>query len=485
MVLPNDEELHGANSSEALVEPADSTLEPPPPPVKRKRRSVFWPLFSALLLLAVVGGGALYAAITFKDRDERLKAVADYSEPYVDQASGALSALTGHVRSLLGQNASRSTSEQAEAPAAAEPNDTAAATATAEAQSSPQSPAPSAEPARAPEPELATRAALESQNAVIESQKAAIAALEARVESAEDAAQRALHAAQSAETAANALRTAAETSPTASPAPTAPAENVERGALTASEQVTALGGRIDELGDEMKALRERLNAPKGETPAAPEAATLGGRLDQLDGEVKALRERLDAPKGETRAAPEATAAKTPDGPAAVVVVAYALQRELEAGRPYVLETTALTRLGADSAALAALTPFAEKGAPTAAQLKAEFAPAAKRIRALENGDAGDLAGHLMKGASKLVRVRPSGQAPTTEAQTVDEKVSHIETALAHGDIARAGDVFATLPEPALNEAKDFGATLRARVDAARAADDLLHGAIAALGATKE
>ncbi|KAF0123017.1 MAG: hypothetical protein FD148_2841, partial [Methylocystaceae bacterium] len=46
-------------------------------------------------------------------------------------------------------------------------------------------------------------------------------------------------------------------------------------------------------------------------------------------------------------------------------------------------------------------------------------------------------------------------------------------------------VFAALPEAAQNEAKDFGATLRARVDAGRAADDLLHGAIAALGATKE
>jgi len=210
-----------------------------------------------------------------------------------------------------------------------------------------------------------------------------------------------------------------------------------------------------------------------------------GRSEEVGDEIKALRERVESPKGETRAAPETTAAKTPDGPAAIVVVAYALQRELEAGRPYNVETKALTRLGADSAALAALSPLAEKGAPTAAQLKADFAPAAKRIHALESGASGDLTEHLMKGASKLVRVRPSGQAPTTEAQTVEEKVAHIEAALAHGDLAQASAVFAALPEAAQNEAKDFGATLRARVDAGRAADDLLHGAIAALGATKE
>jgi hypothetical protein len=258
-----------------------------------------------------------------------------------------------------------------------------------------------------------------------------------------------LRAAEAAEAAANAARAAAEAATKTSLA-TTPAESGQGAALTASEQVTALEGRIDVLGDE----------------------------------IKALRERLDSPKSETRAAPEASAAKTPDGPAALVVVAYALQRELEAGRPYAIEAKAATRLGADPAALAALSSFAEKGAPTAAQLKADFAPAAKRIRALEN-DSGDLTQHLMKGASKLVRVRPSGQAPTTEAQTVEEKVSQIEAALGHGDLAQAGALFAALPEAAQNEARDFGAALRARMDAGRAADGLLHGAIAALGATKE
>ncbi len=90
----------------------------------------------------------------------------------------------------------------------------------------------------------------------------------------------------------------------------------------------------------------------------------------------------------------------------------------------------------------------------------------------------------MKGASKLVRVRPSG-APTAEAQTVEEKVVHIDAALAHGDLAQAAALFAALPEAAQNEAKDFGAALRARIDAAKAAESLLHGAIAALVATKE
>jgi hypothetical protein len=467
MVLPNDEEPKRVESSEAPIDYTESPSEPPPPPpVRRKRRSFFSLLASTLLLLAVVAGAALYAAIAFKDRDERLKVVADYAEPYVDQASGALGVLKDRAASLIGETEPAQTTtpetpaegQSATSSAEAPQPSTAAPPTTPQSATAPmKSPEPAVEPTPLAPPTSAPNAAMESQKAAIESQKAAIAALQGRVDSAEDLAQRALRAAEAAEAAANAAKSAADAAAKASPAPLAPVAPVEQGepgALTASEQMTALEGRIDELGNETKALRERFESSKGETRAAPETTA-------------------------------ATAAKTPDGPAAIVVVAFALQRELEAGRPYALETKALTRLGADPTALAALSPLAEKGAPTAAQLKTDFAPAAKRIRALETGASGDLAEHLMKGASKLVRVRPSGQAPATEAQTVEEKVAHIEAALTHGDLAQASAVFAALPEAAQNEAKDFGATLRARVDAGRAADDLLHGAIAALGATKE
>lgn len=454
MVSPNDEELERVESSEALIEPPESPPEtPPPPPVRRKRRSFFGRLLSTLAILALIAGAALYAAITFKDQDERLKVVADYAEPYVNQASGVIGELKDRLGSISAQKEPAAPESGPEAPSSR-------AEAPPPSATPPKSAATATEPsARESRLEAMTNAAIESQNAALESQKAALAALQGRVESAEQAAQRALRAAESAESAANAAKSAAEAATKAGPipaeTPAAPAQQGEHGALTASEQVTALEGRIDELGEEMKALRERLESPKSETRAAPEAA---------------------AP-----AKPSASS----EGPAAVVVVAYALQRDFEAGRPYAVETKALTRLGADAAALAALTPFADKGAPTAAQLKADFVPAAKRIHALEGGDSGDIAQHLMKGASKLVRVRPSGQAPSAEAQTVEEKVAHIEAALNHGDLAQANAIFATLPEAAQNEAKDFGATLRARIDAGRAADDLLHGAIAALGAAKE
>ncbi|MBM3561895.1 MAG: hypothetical protein FJX48_01800 [Alphaproteobacteria bacterium] len=442
MVSPIDEESNRIDPSEA---PRESAEQPPQPlpPVKRKRRSFFASLLSTLLLLLLLAGAALYAAIAFKDKDERLKVVADYAEPYVDQASGAFDEAKNQISALLGEKAPKQTAVAPQEAPPARPLEPAQITPPQPAETATQ-PAPNE---RRPEP--IANAAVEAQNAAIESQKAAVAALQSRVDSAEALAQRALRAAEAAEGAASAARATAEAAEKARPA-AAPSGSGEGATLSANDQLTALEGRIDELGNE----------------------------------IKALRERLESPKSETRAAPEASAAKTPEGPAARVVVAYALQRELDAGRPYAVEAKAMTRLGADPAALAALSPFAEKGAPTAAQLKADFAPAAKRIRALENAS-GDLTEHLMKGASKLVRVRPSGQAPMTEAQTVEEKVAHIEAALTHGDLAQAAGFLAALPDAAQNEAKDFGAALRARIDAARAAEDLLHGAIAALVATKE
>lgn len=473
MVSPDDEEPNRIDLSEPPLEAAESSPEPPPPG-KRKRRSFFGSLLSTLLLLLLLAGAALYAAIAFKDQDERLKAVADYAEPYVDEASSVFDELKNRLNALLGEKGpaqEKKPAQTAEAPPEAPPATPAepaplapppAETAQATPVSPDAAPAPPSEPAQiAPAKpaetarnerpsEPAANAGVEAPSASVEMQKAAVAALQSRVDAAEELAQRALRAAEAAEAAgaaANAAQTAAEAAAKARPATDSA---VPGAALSPSDQLTALEGRIDELGDEMKALRGR----------------------------------LESPKNETRAAPEASAAKTPEGPAVFVVVAYTLQRELEAGRPYAVEAKALTRLGADPAALAAISPFAEKGAPTAAQLKADFAPAAKRIRALEAGDSGDLAQHLMKGASKLVRVRPSG-APSGEAQSVDDKVVHIDAALAHGDLAQAEALFAALPEAARNEAKDFGAALRARIDAARAAESLLHGAIAALVATKE
>ncbi len=162
-----------------------------------------------------------------------------------------------------------------------------------------------------------------------------------------------------------------------------------------------------------------------------------------------------------------------------MVLAFAVQRELEAGRPFGAEIAAFSRLGANPAPAPVLIELADKGAPTGPALREAFLPISKKLRAQEShGDSGALTEHLLQGASKLVKVRPTGEALP---ETIDGKLDRILAALAHNDFDAAASQFESLPEAARAETGDFGARLRQRQEAAKAADELLSGSIAALG----
>jgi hypothetical protein len=133
----------------------------------------------------------------------------------------------------------------------------------------------------------------------------------------------------------------------------------------------------------------------------------------------------------------------------------------------------------------ALVAFAEKGAPTGARLREIFLPIAKKLKALEpRSEASheeNLTEHLLHGASKLVKVRPTGQA---QLETLEGKIELIESALTHGNFAGAEKLIDNLPEAAKAETAEFAVTLHRRVEAEKAAEELLRGAIASIGAKK-
>ncbi|MFM8859182.1 MAG: COG4223 family protein [Methylocystis sp.] len=261
----------------------------------------------------------------------------------------------------------------------------------------------------------------------------------------------------------------------------------------AAPDLSALTQKIDEAADiARKALKAAEDKSHFEVPAASEGgfttqemlAAFEGRLDVLSEDIKTLRQKMDAPKNENRAAPEMLTtpkATVSDASAAIVVIAFALQKELETGRPFADEITALKRLGADTESLTALQPFADSGAPTGEKLREIFLPIAKKIREHEiQGD--DLTSHLLHGARKLVRVRPIGQA---ELDTLEGKLTHIETALGHESFEKAHATFMSLPQEAQSEATSFGEMLQQRSLASIAANNLLHGAITALSGVKK
>ena len=109
-----------------------------------------------------------------------------------------------------------------------------------------------------------------------------------------------------------------------------------------------------------KAVASGAAAPGG--PPAPDP-----RIDKLESDEAALAERigkieaaLSAPKSEARVAPSDITASA--GPAAQAVAALALDERFRSGQPFGGEWAALSRMGADAGALAALKPYAESGA---------------------------------------------------------------------------------------------------------------------------
>jgi len=437
MVEPAKDENKTQSPAQKTPDPKDGGKSQPKPaaPVRRGG-GLIGKFFVSLVLLLVVLGAAGYAALIFRDKDERIKVAADYIENELGQAQELMNTAPARIAGLLGGKKT----------AAPEDNPDSASS-PAPAVESAQSSTASTEPAASEKPAALTP---------IEGDKAADPQKTAEQPKASEP-----------------LKTV-ETPP---PAPTEaqqeppPAPEPVRRVETPRPVESAPIAAVPEV---------KTGAPdKDELSASDLVHALEGRVEALSEELKSLREKLDQPKNETRATPVAGGSASE---AATVVIAFALQKELDAGRPYADEIAALTRTGADPNVLGVLAPMAESGAPTGAKLRELFKPLAKKFRAEEPTEEQDLASHIIHGASKLVHVRPAG---TDHPETLDGNLAKIDAALTHDNFVAAAAAFAAMPEWARTQAGEFAQTLDKRAAIAKAAEDLLHGAIAGLGGVKK
>ena len=422
---------------------------------------------AAIGLLATALGGA---AIVFKNQDERLRAVADAIDQAAQNPKGFILKEKEELGAWLAEKLPRGEEERptvtarpapdvgakptADAPPPAEsaPSGTKPGWAAphevqpkppekkAEAEAEPEPPAPAKPTPPPPATEPPAAAAKAAPLNGVESAELAplvkrLEAIEAEVRAANDAAAEA--------------RRAAEARP--------PADRTEVAAAPAPETknvIAALETRMDELAQSLARLQQQLEQPKVGTRATPDVDA-GARSQP----AKAL-----------------TALES-------LALAQAVERALERARPFAAELAALRRLGADPKALAALAPFAEKGAPTPRDLLNNFEPIGKKLRAFEDKPppGTPLTDQLVQGAQKLVHVRPKGEAAKA---TADDLTPKIEKALAHDDLAGALQTFATLPEATRGQAKEFGETLAARRAAEEGAAALVAGAIGDLDSGK-
>jgi hypothetical protein len=457
-------------SDEATPAPTDAAARPPAASPARRRKNRLVLTFAAATLGLLATAGAI-GAYRFRDKHEKLAAFAAMVDEFSARPEKLVASLREHSLKLLGDAA-----KPTKKPIAPEPPPAAKLEAKTappvEAKPSLQSPsgdritwsAPPTPP-KAPEPKPEPRAdpkpaaaappvalaqppepptpvkAPEVMPEIDSVAHAEIEALSKRVEELEQIARSALRIAEQAQAQAR-----------AGGAASAPAAVPSAELRDLSDNVTGLDGRIDELGEELKAIRERLDSPKDETRLPREVAV----------------EEQKAPEG-------------PD-PAAVAVIAHSLQKSLDRGKPYASEIAALSAQGVDKEALAALAPMADSGAPTAHALRAAFHPLVKTMEASAEHHAEEsLSDRLLHGASKLVKMRGPGEATKIEVAEIGSK---IETALDRDDIGAALAAFDELPEPAKTVARDWEETARRRLAADSAAASILSGALEALGKPK-
>ncbi|CAA2099546.1 hypothetical protein MBUL_00207 [Methylobacterium bullatum] len=174
-----------------------------------------------------------------------------------------------------------------------------------------------------------------------------------------------------------------------------------------------------------------------------------------------------------------------------VVAADRIVGALNTGSPYADALAALrSSEPGDPARLTAVAAFADKGAPTARSLAAEFRPIAERIAAIRKAaqaksvaETGDIKQRLMSMAESIVQVRKVDSPAAPGEAAAEDAVPKVQDALDRGAIAEAAKAFAGLPEDVRTQFGEFGTKLASRAAAGDAAQALLADAFKALPST--
>jgi hypothetical protein len=279
----------------------------------------------------------------------------------------------------------------------------------------------------------------------------------------------------------NKLQEAVQAKPAPDAGLAARLSDAEKQTKAVSDQVAALTQRVDEIA---AATHDVTAAAKAAAAAAQEAKTAAqnnkgqsGDLDQITQRVTALEDAV-----KTLTADAARAQSSADDRAARAAVAgAALAAAVERGAPFRAELASVTALGADENATAALTPFADKGLPSAAVLGRELIqllPALRQASADAPKD-GSLLARFEVNAQKLVRITRTDSAATGNEPSAI--IARIDADAREGDVAGALADIPRLPPQTRALADDWTKKAEARETAVAASRRIAADAVAALG----
>lgn len=258
-----------------------------------------------------------------------------------------------------------------------------------------------------------------------------------------------------------------------------PSGNSQAGAvqaLTARVQALEAARSVSEqrVAAAQAAAEQALNKPA----AAPDAqdvaaiADLSRRLSDVDKQLQSTQQSSAEARSSLATKVEDLTRRVSQTPEDLtratirVVLAERITDALRVGTPYAETLQALRANGADAARLAALEPFAQKGAPTASALASSFEPLGAAILRDDRATAGSLTDRFLRMADKVVKIRPVDQPGATDVTSV---VARIEQALERGNVQEAVSAWESLPEPARRLSEDWAAQAKARAAADAAA----------------
>jgi hypothetical protein len=250
------------------------------------------------------------------------------------------------------------------------------------------------------------------------------------------------------------------------------------------DSLAALTRRVDDIAAAAQTALAQGKAATAAAEAAKNAAQAGVQradLDPLANRIAALESVVKALSAEV--SQRTSSSNADDRVTRLTVAAEALRAAVERGAPYQAELGAVTALGAEQSAVAALEPFAAQGVPSAAQLGRELAalaPALYRANDPEPRSNSFLA-RLESHAEKLVRITPAGTSAPPAGDESSSVIARINAAATRGDVAAALAEIAKLPEAPRALVDAWVKRAQGREAAIAASQRIAAGALAALG----
>jgi hypothetical protein len=251
-----------------------------------------------------------------------------------------------------------------------------------------------------------------------------------------------------------------------------------------ADTIGALGRRSDDATAAARDARAKSDTAAAAVTALAQKVGTGNPLtksdlDSFDQRVAALERShklLEAELAKSSATSSAAAASG-DKALRLAFAATALKAAVERGEPFAPELATVKALGADSATLAPLAPFAASGVPSAGTLARELAELAPMLRPRAGTPRENFLQRLQVNAEKLVRVRPVDEAAGADASGG----ARIDALAAQGDLAGALAELVKLPPAERAPAETWIKQAQARTAAIDASRRLAADSLAGLG----